>query len=354
MVRKVKDQVVEDVEELEDSEDLVDTQVVDEDEGDEELEEAADSDPTAGLDGKSKVNLLSVSMHKLNSMSKSELVDFFNKSIAGIGHEADNVDGDLAAKNKSSVAMHAMKEAIAEDLQVVFGDDKELSEEFKNKMTVLFESAVNARVTLVEAELQEAFEQAVDAEVALITEDLLTKVDEYLQYVAEEWIEQNEVAIQPTLKTEITEEFIEGLKNLFVESYIEIPAEKLDVFEALSKRLDELETQLNEALTVNMELTEKAKDFEKDELISQVAEGLTILEAEKFRTLAETVDYDENYTTKLKTLKEHHFSKKRKAADSHILTEEIVYDSDAPEVKEPVKPEMKRYIAALNRSTKAY
>jgi hypothetical protein len=346
---------------VEDTNPEVDEPVTDEvTEADEELEEAADSNPTAGLEGNHRTNIMSVAMHALNKMTNSELVDFFNKSIAGIGHEADPLPGGASKEhNQGSVKMHpsaasAVKESIAEDLKTIFGDDQTLTEEFRTKMETLFEAAVSARLSILEASLIEQYEEAFEAEMAETQEGVIDAIDAYMQHIVEDWMTTNEVAITSSLRTEITEEFIEGLKGLFSEHYIDVPEDKLDVLEMLTDRVGGLEEELNAALNANMELSEKVKNNEKYDAIADVSEGLTVVEAEKFRQLVEGLDYDEKFGDKLTTIKDHHFPKAKKPASTGLMTEEIVHDSDTdPEVK-TVSPEMRRYMHALDRTSKRH
>ena len=158
------------------------------------------------------------------------------------------------------------------------------------KATTIFEAAVNAKVTAITEQLEAEFNTKLEEAATEFTTKLSEQVDEYLTYVAEQWMEANELAIEASLRTEITEEFIEGMKKLFSENYIEIPEEKFNVIEELTAKVEELESKLNESIDSNIQLTNSVKTYAKEAILAQVAEGLTVTQKEKFLTLAEGVD----------------------------------------------------------------
>jgi len=333
--------------------------------GAEQIEEMDDKDLASGVkDSWSRTNALSVAMTKLGSMEKNAMVDFFNKSMAQIGHEADKV-GDVAGRNKASVAMKPsaasaanLKKAIKEDLEVIFGGNETLTEDFRDKVNTLFESAVNARIVLLEAELQDAYETCLEEEITEVTEALIDKVDDYLGYVCQEWIEENEVAIQSALRSEITEEFVEDLRGLFLEHNIEVPESKIDVLDMLADKVDNLEESLNTVMVENKTLHEAVSEYERYRVIESKSIGLTPLQAEKFEKLAEGVEYDgevENFEKSLDIIKEAHFSNKGKSAKSGLVTEEISHDPNAPEMTDerPIDPRMAPYVTALKKTIRA-
>jgi len=355
-------------EELEAIADQLDAEVEDEEDGeDESIEESseADVDTSAGMDKNYKTNMMSVAMHKMAGMSQDQ-VAFFLASLDQIGHEADGVPNDAVGKNQSSIAMkgdakaaklmEALKGSLKEDLATVFGDNKELSEEFKDKMTVLFESAVNYRVTAIEQQLVESYEEAFNEEVEQLTEQLESDIDSYLTYTAREWLNENEVAIEKALKSEITEEFISDLKQLFELHNFNFPEDEVEVAEALVSKVEELEAELNEQLEKNRDLSEQLESSHRESLLQAETNGLTVPEQEKFEKLAESVSYDgndEEFVRKLNIIKESHFGKKNsKAPQTNIITEEIAYSSDEDEEspKRYRDPGMGSYVNALKRT----
>ena len=201
-----------------------------------------------------------------------------------------------------------------------------LSEDFVTKATTIFEAAVVSRaesiVEEIEGELLEQFDEAVEA----IKEELAGKVDDYLNYMVQEWVTENQLAIQSGLKAEIVEDFIAGLKDLFESHYIDIPADKVDVVEELTAKVEELEGSLNEQIQTSVELKKELNEAKKIEAIHAVCEGLTQTQVEKLKSLAEGVEFstEEEFAGKLETLKESYFKAEVKPADSSALDEVLV------------------------------
>jgi len=329
-----------------------------------------DVDGTTGMNAKFKTNRLSIAMHKLSGMDSAQ-VDFFLKSLEQVGHEADNV-GNVSGKNAASIQMkgkpdsistmnESLKAALKEDLANVFGDSKELTEEFKQKMTTLFEAAVSFRASEIQATLEEEYQEKLNTEVEELTNTLVAKVDEYVSYVAEQFIEKNEVAVEKSLTSEIAEDFITDFKALMLKHNISIPEEKVDVAEAQHERIEELEAALNEALESNMELVEFKKTTDKNNLVQEFTIGMTLSQTEKFKQLVESIDYDgddETFNGKLETIKKAHFTSNVKKAPTNIILEEISYTPSqlAEEAKGeeilPDDPEMRANYLALKRALK--
>lgn len=248
--------------------------------------------------------------------------------LAQVGTESEGVQDGTAEKNAASIAM---KGAIKEDLQLIFGDSTELSEEFKTKVSTLFEAAVNTRVSLVLEEKTQELEEAFNSELESVTESLIENVDEYLSYVAEKWLEDNEVAIESSLKSDISEDFISDLRKLFLEHNIVIPEEKEDLVEDLIERNNKLEDILNETLQDNKELTELAEQSLKEALIYQASEGLPLTSVNKFRELSEQVEFEgdvEEFSKKLDILKETYLNNDspKLTKKTSLVTEEIAYE----------------------------
>jgi hypothetical protein len=217
------------------------------------------------------------------------------------------------------------KEKMKEDLDALLGGEN-LSEEFVQKASTIFEAAVIARAEEViaeaETELMEQFEAAIEE----VKEDLAAKVDDYLNYMVEEWVKDNEIAIEKGLRSEIVEDFITGLKGLFEEHYIDIPAEKVDVVEGLTAKVEELEDALNEQIKTAVEMKKELSESKKVEAIYAACEGLTQTQVEKLKSLAEGVEFttEEEFGTKLTTLKEGYFKADVIVADSSALDEVLV------------------------------
>lgn len=228
-----------------------------------------------------------------------------------------------------------------------------LSEDFRAKAETLFESAVSLRVNEEVAVLEQAYEQALEEEVGKIMDTLSEQVDGYLGYVVENWMKENEIAIEHGLRTEITEEFISGLKTLFAENYIDIPTEKVDITEELGSKVAELQAQLNEEINKGIELRSALVESKKFEAFAMACDGLTATEAEKLRTLAEGIEASsvDEYETKLGVIKESYFTEDAPAKKSAPL--DLVEDrgsgSDEPLVESMNRP-MAAYVKTLDRS----
>jgi len=241
-----------------------------------------------------------------------------------VAEEKDEGHED-AAQDKAMMKKMKMKEKMKEDMDALFTGEN-LSEEFVSKATTIFEAAVLARAEEViaeaEAELVEQFEAAVEE----VKEDLAAKVDDYLNYMVEEWVKDNEIAIEKGLRAEIVEDFITGLKGLFEEHYIDIPTDKVDVVEELTAKVEELEEAYNEQIKSAIEMKKELNEHKKFEAIYAACEGLTQTQVEKLKSLAEGVEFttDEEFATKLSTLKESYFKADVKVADSSALDEVLV------------------------------
>lgn len=241
-------------------------------------------------------------------------------------------------------------QSYGEDMDVLFAGES-LSEDFKSKAATIFEAAVTARaeevISATEAQLTEQFEQAVEQ----IKEDLAAKVDDYLNYMVEEWVKENEVAIESGLKSEIVEDFIDGLKNLFTEHYIDIPADKVNVVEELTAKVEELESSLNEQINSAVELKKEINEHKKNEAIHAVCEGLTQTQVEKMKSLAEGVDFttEEEFADKLNTLKESYFKAEVVVANNSALDDEVQIEEEKQTTKS-ADPLMEQYVKSISQT----
>jgi len=229
-----------------------------------------------------------------------------NEIIAEAEKEKESGEGhEDAAQDKKMMKAMMKKKDMKEDIDALLqGED--LSEEFVSKATTIFEAAVNSRVTEIaeelQSELQEQFSDAIDH----LKEEFTTKIDDYLNYMVEEWMKENELAIESGLRTEIVEDFIGGMRNLFAEHYIDIPEEKVDVVSELAAKVEELEEKLNEEMHRSIQFKKEINEHKKLEAVQTVCEGLTQTQVEKLKSLAETVEFttEEEFADKLETLKE--------------------------------------------------
>ena len=236
-----------------------------------------------------------------------------------------------------------------EHVEALFAGE-ELSEEFMHKAVTIFEAAVKSKMQSEIARLEEAYADTLEEEVATIKEELSNNVDDYLNYVVEQWVSDNEVAIEAGLRTELTEEFISGLRQLFAENYIDIPEDKVSVIEELGSRVEELESKLNEEIERSVELTKILSESKKSEIMHSMVEGLTATQAEKLKTLAENVDFvdDANYATKIQTLRENYFPSVVKA---QTQLDKIEAGTEGQTmIAEDISNPMSKYVRALGKS----
>lgn len=314
---------------------------------------AQDSIQTHSSADQSKVGMMSSMMSMMGNMSKGDLTEWFYKAMALIGHEADAIPDGTAQKNAATIqAKGSATGAFREDVSEIFGS-QELTEEFKNKATTLFEAAVNSRVSIVEAELTEQFEKALEEEVENIYTDLEDKVDQYISYACQEWLNENEVAIESSLKNEISESLFENLREVFLAHNIQIPEAKVDVVESLTEELDLFESKLDETISENIELKKQIDTFKKQQIFSESVKDLTPMEAEKIRVIVEGLECDvDSYSDKIKIIKEQHLVSGKKTPKSNILVEEVNHDAyaDGEHNKKTIDPLMGVYVNAISRT----
>ena len=241
---------------------------------------------------------------------------------------------------------------IEADVQALL-EGEELSEEFQKKATTIFETAIKSKVATIKEELQEAYATALVEELDEIKKGLTERVDSYLEYVCDEWFQENALQVEAGLKTEMTESFLEGMKSLFEEHYVTIPEEKYDVLNSMVDKLDEMESKLNEQIDRNVALNRRLAESNADGVFASVAEGLADTQKEKLATLAENVEFESetDYREKLETLKESYFPSKTSApkSTSENLSEEVSTDEV---ISEETTPRMQAYLDVLSRAAK--
>lgn len=238
-------------------------------------------------------------------LTEEEIAQAIEENFEFVTEEEDLEEGSEELEEE---AEYEYKVDMSEHINALFAGE-ELSEEFKAKAIAIFEAAVTTTVKSELASIEEAYASTLEEQVEAIKEELSTNVDDYLNYVVENWVSENEVAIEAGLRTELTEEFISGLKNLFAENYIDIPEDKISVVEELGNKVAELEEKLNEEIERNVELTSILSESKKSEVLHTVVEGLTTTQAEKLKTLAENIEFTtlDEYTAKVSTLRESYF-----------------------------------------------
>ena len=243
--------------------------------------------------------------------------------------EEEEIQGDVVAEDEVTTdevvsEAEATEEInIEDDVNALLGGE-ELTEEFKAKAKTIFEAAINSKVSEIRATLEEEYAEKLAEEVAEEKEALQERVDSYLEYVSDEWMEENQLAIEHGLKTELTESFLSGMKSLFEENYVSIPEDKYDVLESMVEKLDDMETKLNEQIEKNINLNSRLAESVADGILESVSGGLAATQKEKLASLAESVEFEseETYRDKLETLKESYFtSKTSPTSKTETLTE---------------------------------
>lgn len=337
--------------------DLDNSKVADQEVAKEVIDEGTAAEET--LKPKSrKADMLTQLVGMASGMNKQDLSGFLTRSLAEIGHEADSIPSGAAAKNKNSVAAKSAPVInIKEDLDDLFGGDETLTEDFKEKVAVIMESVLNVKAEIMATELEEEFEEIYEARleeaITEINEATVEKLNDYLDYVVEAWMEENKVAIESSIRTDITESFIQGLRDLFSESYIDIPEEKLDVVEALSEQIEELTSQLNDEINENIEIKRQLEEAAVDAAIDELSEGMIATTAEKFRQLAEGVEYTDidEFVGKLEIIKESVFKSPSTTLKNsqNLITEDVESNLEERKV---AKTAVSAYVSAISNQRK--
>ena len=234
-----------------------------------------------------------------------------------------------------------------DDVNALLGGE-ELSEEFREKAKTIFEAAINSKVSEIKSKLDEEKTTAIEEAVAEHKAELTERTDSYLEYVAGEWLKENQLAVEHGLKTEMTESFLSGMKSLFEDHYVSIPDEKYDVVSTMVEKLDDMETKLNEQIEKNVALNKRLSESTSDVILGSVSEGLAATQKEKLATLAEGVEFEseESYTEKLTTLRESYFSDKKVAPQSSADT---LMEATDGTLAEQVSGTMEKYMSALGK-----
>ena len=301
---------------------------------------------------------------KVNGLKKEEVSKRFKDLIDVIeaedmgGPSPDDAkpDDDSHAvgkkKKKMKVAMPEIN--VKEDIAALV-QGEELSEEFKSKAATIFEAAVHQKVMEVSSEkideLEKEFQDNLQEEIVSFRDELTEKVDGYLNYVVEEWMKENELALESSLRSEITEEFMSGLKNLFTEHYIEVPEEKVDIVENLFDKVEELEEKLNSQIQENVKVKDELNDYRKNKILEEVCEDLADTQAEKMKSLVDGVTYEENaddFENKVKMIKESYFPNQVKQ-DENIEQEDVVSEDEVTKEAPKMNSIMEAYSRAISR-----
>ena len=291
---------------------------------------------------KSKAGIVSDMYNHLNDMSKEELEGAY-KSLMGIEEE----------EVVESIVPEVETEAdFSEDLDALVESEATLSDEFKAKTAVIFESALKTKLAEEIVRIETAYEEKLEAELIEQREEFVEKVDSYLNYVVEQWMEENKLAIHQGLRTEIAEGFMNNLKDLFVESYIDVPESKVDLVDDLADQVEELEEQLYKTTADAIKLSEEVEGLKREAIIAEASADLADTQKEKLNSLVEALDFEdeESFTAKVATVKESYFTKTNSTEE---VIEESADDQSAYDAEVDVAPTMERYLTAIRKSNQS-
>ena len=296
---------------------------------------------------KTKVALITAMSNMLAGMDKSKLMATY-KGMSGVKEETEEDAEKTSIKEIKKITSDDVE--VSEDMKAIFED---LSEEFVTKATTIFEAAVVSKVNEILETVSIDMEAELEAEKGEIVEGLSNKLDDYLEYVVEEWMKDNELAVEQGIRAEIVENFMKGLKDLFTENYIDVPEEKTDLVDELATKVSELESSVNEEVEKNISVRKELVSAKKTIALGIVCEGLTDSQVEKMKSLSEGVEFDsdEDYMKKLETLKSNYFPKEEITEDASTDEEPLELESSDSQEEKP-SPEMSAYMDAITRSVK--
>ena len=280
---------------------------------------------------------------ELDEISENQEDDLHNKVEQAITEEPAEEEEVVAEDSVEEIDVSADVEALLQG--------EELSEEFQEKAKTIFEAAINSKVDAIQKELETIYSEKLAEEIESTKTSLTERVDSYLEYVADEWLHENQLAVDQGLKAEMSESFMTGLKGLFEEHYVSVPEEKYDVLESMVNKLDEMESKLNEQIDKNIALNKRLSESTSDGILSDVSEGLAVTQKEKLASLAESVEFEseENYREKLVTLRNSYFPNSAPSAqrdNSEFIAESTSNDSTK------VAGNVAKYVDALQRFSK--
>jgi len=333
--------------------------------GVDEVEKAADAAPKAKPLPKTKAGMLKAAYDKMHEMNKDDLKKTVEKMMYDEMYEAkeedeeDMEDGesDMSKANEKKMKKaneKYKKDSMKEDIEALVDSEATLSEGFKEKAETIFEAALNARVGERIEDLEESYQQELTEETDRIQSELVEKVDGYLNYVVENWMEDNKLAIENGLRAEIAESFMGALKGVFQEHYVEVPESKTDIVDELAGKVDRLEEELNDSVTRAMSEKKKVQELTREKIVNEASDDLTLTQADKLRGLTEGIDFEDEDTfeKKVATIKESYFGETDNSSASTMFEETGIDSDTAEEKKEQLSGSMARYVEALNRSNK--
>ncbi len=299
-----------------------------------------------------KQEMLRSIFETLKTLDTDSLAGNYAKLMSAMLDEnrSDDDDDDLVAPVIDRTPFTTEDIDITDDLNAIFGEN-DLSEEFKSQAATIFEAAVVSKINDEIELIEEEFSVKMEKAVAEISEQISSQVDSYLDYAVDQWMSENELAVERGIKTEVTEDFIGGLKQLFAEHYVDIPEERVDVVDALADRVEELEESLNGSIETNIELNDIVESFQKNEIVDEATHDLTEMQAEKLRSLSEGVEFEDadQYQEALTTLRESYFPRTAKGG-AVSLNEESEISEEGIAEQTPTNSVMASYVNSIGRT----
>ena len=306
---------------------------------------------------KTKIGMINAMVEYMKGHKKDDIAASYGKLMSAFepdDEDEDEEDDEEEAKESKKKSVKEVKKVTKEDIDVsddvkaLFGEE-DLSEEFKESATTIFEAAVVSKINEVLDTVSVDMDAELEVELDESIQTLSTRLDDYLEYVVEEWVKENEIAIESGIRAEIVENFMGGLRTLFTENYVDIPEEKVDLVDELAAKVQELEASVNEEMEKNIDISKQLQEIKKEQIIESISDGLSENQSDKLKSLADGVEFEseEDYTKKLETVKENYFP-------SEEVVSEIA-DDEPLEIEDDdknVNGSMANYMNAISRSIK--
>ena len=306
---------------------------------------------------KTKIGMINAMVEYMKGHKKDDIAASYSKLMSAFepdDEDEDEEDDEEEAKESKKKSVKEVKKVTKEDIDVsddvkaLFGEE-DLSEEFKESATTIFEAAVVSKINEVLDTVSVDMDAELEVELDESIQTLSTRLDDYLEYVVEEWVKENEVAINSGIRAEIVENFMEGLRGLFTENYVDIPEEKVDLVDELAAKVQELETSVNEEMEKNIDISKQLQEIKKEQIIESISDGLSENQSDKLKSLADGVEFEseEDYTKKLETVKENYFPSEEGGSE--------IADDEPLEIEDDdknVNGSMANYMNAISRSIK--
>ena len=294
---------------------------------------------------KTKAGMIAAMVGKMQGMNKQAINAMYGKTMQVMSTDPSTFDGEPIAEDEVKDQVQVEVD-FKDDLKALVNEEATLSDEFKQKAEIIFETAINSKVNAEIDRLEEKYNEELAEEIESTKADLVEKVDSYLNYVVEGWMEDNKLAIQNGLRTEIAEDFMNKLKGLFTESYIEVPEGKTDMVEELADTVDDLEQKLNKATDDAISMAEELEEFRRDAVIREASKGLADTQVEKLTKLVDNIDYEdqETFAQKVATVKESYFK------SNQVTGTDEIEEDDSPAME--LSGSMDQYLKAIKKTAK--